>query len=135
MPEPLDVARRFYEDVFGQGRVDVLDEILAEDFVQHEGNGVGKESIANWTKKIRTVLPDMEVEILAIKADGAEVWVHSVFSGTHSEAYLGAAPTGRRVSVTMIDRLRFRDGKAVEHWGATDMYSFMDQLGVLPADA
>jgi predicted ester cyclase len=45
---------------------------------------------------------------------------------------MGIPPTGRRMSINVIDILRVADGKFVEHWGVSDMMGLMQQLGVSP---
>jgi predicted ester cyclase len=47
---------------------------------------------------------------------------------------MGVAPTGKHVSIQLIDIMRFDGGGLVcEHWGVADMFSLMQQLGVMPA--
>src|SRR5207248_3978098 len=47
--------------------------------------------------------------------------------------FMGAPPSGKRVSVAYIDLLRFADGKMVEHWVQMDMLGLLQQIGALPA--
>ena len=46
---------------------------------------------------------------------------------------MGMPPTGKRVTVDVMDLCRFSGGKIVEHWGLTDNLSMMQQLGAIPA--
>ena len=52
--------------------------------------------------------------------------------GTHQGEFNGIPATGKKVSIEMMDRVRTRDGKAVEHWGCSDDLGMMTQLGVIP---
>jgi predicted ester cyclase len=45
---------------------------------------------------------------------------------------MGTLPTGRSVRQDHMHFVRFRDGKAVEHWGVRDDLGMMQQLGVIP---
>lgn len=36
------------------------------------------------------------------------------------------------MQITVIDMMRFQDGKLVEHWGVADRLSMMEQLGMKP---
>jgi predicted ester cyclase len=45
---------------------------------------------------------------------------------------MGTPPTGRSVRQEHMHFVRFRDGKAVEHWGVRDDLGMMQQLGVIP---
>lgn len=51
--------------------------------------------------------------------------------GTSATSW-GFAPTGREVAYQYVHFLRFRDGKAVEHWSVRDDMTLMRQLGVVP---
>jgi predicted ester cyclase len=46
---------------------------------------------------------------------------------------MGIPPTNREIAMDYVHILRFRDGKAVEHWGVRDDMALMRQLGALPA--
>jgi hypothetical protein len=37
-----------------------------------------------------------------------------------------------RLSVSMFDRVKVKDGKVVEHWGITNDLAMLTQLGVIP---
>ncbi len=70
--------------------------------------------------------------MVATAVDGDEVWIQSTATGTHKGDFNGIPPTGKKIEVGMFDRIRTRDGKAVEHWGQSDDLKMMIQLGVVP---
>jgi steroid delta-isomerase-like uncharacterized protein len=128
------LVKRMNDEVFSQGKVDVVDELLTEDFVEHEelpGLPPGREGVKQFTLAMRTAFPDLKAETVAVGVDGDDVWVQTIFSGTHKGDFMGIPATGKKVSVQGIDRIRTRDGKASEHWGVTDMMAMMTQLGVM----
>jgi hypothetical protein len=45
---------------------------------------------------------------------------------------MGQAPTGRTMTIDVIDICCFKDGMLVEHWGVPDRFSPLQQLGLLP---
>jgi predicted ester cyclase len=47
---------------------------------------------------------------------------------------MGIPATGMPISMKGIDIVRIRDGRAVEHWGVTDMMTLMQQIGMVPAE-
>jgi predicted ester cyclase len=69
---------------------------------------------------------------VAVVTEGDEVWAQTMIRGTQQGEFLGVPASSRRVEVAGIDRLRFRDGKVVEHWGVTDILSLMQQVGAVP---
>jgi predicted ester cyclase len=52
-------------------------------------------------------------------------------SGTHTDEFLGHAPTGKRFTVRNVQVLGFRDGKASDRWGSTDELGILRQLGLM----
>lgn len=129
------MAKRFNDEVLSKGDLGVLDELVADDFVEHEempGLPEGKAGIEAFVTSLRAAFPDLMVETLAVVTEGDEVWCHSRCSGTHQGEFAGVPATGNAVSITMIDRIRVRGGQAVEHWGVTDQLALMTQLGVVP---
>ncbi len=75
---------------------------------------------------------DQRWEIHQIISEADKVVVHATHHATHTGDLMGTAPTSRTVAYGHVHILRFRDGKAVEHWGFHDHMALMAQLGVLP---
>lgn len=64
---------------------------------------------------------------------GDRVCARGSFAGTHSGAFMGMPPTGRKISVTFLNLDRFVDGKLAEHRAEVDMMGLMQQLGAATA--
>ncbi len=127
--------RRAYEEVFNQGNLAVADEVIAPDFVdreEHPGNVPGPESIRTVATMLRTAFPDLHFTIEDLVAEGDFVAGRLTMSGTHDGPLMGMPPTGRQVRQSHMHFVRFRDGKAVEHWGVRDDVGLMRQLGLMP---
>jgi steroid delta-isomerase-like uncharacterized protein len=135
MADRKATANRFYTEVMSNGDLDVIDELLADDFVEHEavpGGATGKDAVRQFTQEMRTAFPDLKVDVEAMVADGDEVWVHAVATGTNTGDFMDIPATGKTVTMGMIDRIKFKGDKAVEHWGVSDTFGMMTQLGVIP---
>ena len=129
------MARRFNDEVMSQGKLEVIDELVADDFVDHQvppGVSPDRDGLRSMMAMFRSAFPDLKVETLAVALDGDELWVHSLATGTHQGDLMGIPATGKSVSFAMMDRVRVRDGKAVEHWGVSEDLGMMTQLGVVP---
>jgi steroid delta-isomerase-like uncharacterized protein len=137
MADLKSLGRRFYDEVFNSGDVAALaalDEILADDFVEHEevpGFTPDKAGVTEFFSMMHRAFPDISVEVTAMAVDGDQLLTHAVMRGTHRGEFIGIPATGRTVEVGLADRTRFRDGRAVEHWGVTDMMAMLQQLGVM----
>lgn len=130
------LAKRFYEEVLNHGEIAVIDELIADDFVEHEsmpGVPSTREGVGVWVALMRSAFPDLVVTVNNVAVEGNEIWVHSVIRGTHLGTFMGIPATGRPVEIAGFDRVRVRDGKAVEHWGITDNLALLQQLGQIPA--
>lgn len=135
MPDDLSAtARRIPLEAFAQGRVEILDEVLAEDYVVHvlpaEGVG-GADVLAGLIGRLRAAFPDLSYTVDDIVASGSTVAMRATASGTQTGQLQSLAPTGRRAKWTEMHFLRFDDaGRVVEHWGVADEFQALQQLGV-----
>jgi predicted ester cyclase len=126
---------RFFEEVFNQGKLEVIDEISTQDFVSHDlGNPLhNREGIKVQVETIRAAFPDVRFTADDMIAEGEKVAVRFTMRGTQRGDFMGIPPTDKHVTVTGVDIVRFSEGKAVEHWHEWSGLLLMQQLGVLPA--
>jgi predicted ester cyclase len=80
---------------------------------------------------LRTAFPDLHFTIEELIAEGDVVAGRLTMSGTHEGPLMGMPPTGRSVQQAHMHFVRFRDGKAVEHWGVRDDLGMMQQMGIM----
>jgi steroid delta-isomerase-like uncharacterized protein len=128
---------RFYDQV-NAGNLGVIDELVADDFVEHEefpGISPDKEGVRQFFTMFRTAFPDMHMEAHEVLADGDLLCCRATMSGTQEGEYMGMPPSGKRFEVTGFDLLRLRDGQVTEHWGLIDAMTMMQQLGAIPEQA
>ena len=114
------------------GRLEIVDEIVAENFVDHEGfPGVepNRKGVRQMFGMMRKAFPDFQMTIEDMIAEGDRVFIRAVMAGTHKGEFLGVAPTGKRITVPFGDFVRLEAGRIVEHWGVTDSGVMMQQLG------
>jgi steroid delta-isomerase-like uncharacterized protein len=131
--------RRTFEEVFNQGNLALVDELVAPDFLNHEVppgmNNRGPESTRQVVTMLLTAFPDLHFTIEDLVAEGDTVAGRATMSGTHLGPFQGIAPTGRSFQQAHMHFVRFRDGKAIEHRAVRDDLGMMRQLGVIPAPA
>lgn len=135
MADHAAVARRFYDEVMSKGDLDALDEIIHDDFVEHEnvppGMPTDKNAPRAFVSMFRTSFPDFTATIEDMIQQGDKLVVRSRMSGTHQGEFMGVPPSGKSFDITAIDIVEFRDGKCVAHWGVTDTAAMMEQLGMV----
>jgi steroid delta-isomerase-like uncharacterized protein len=128
-------ARRFYEEIINQKQLAVVDEVVANNIINHDFPAslpLGSAGIKIFLGAFHTAFPDGHVTIDQMIAEGDTVATRLTFRGTHTGQFQGIAPTGRAVTIPGIAVARFVDGKIVEHWGGPNRFSLLQQLGVLP---
>ncbi len=132
------IVRRLFEEVWNEGRLDVLDKIAAADYINHPqahqpNFGGGVEGEKQFISMYRSAFPDVQMTIEDMLAEGDKVVVRWTGRGTHNGELMGIPPTGKQATVTGIAILRITDGKLAEGWGEFDALGMMQQLGVIPA--
>jgi steroid delta-isomerase-like uncharacterized protein len=131
------VSRRFFEEVFSKGNLNVLDEIIAKDHV-NSGPGTisglpnGLEGTKQFVTAYRNAFPDIHLTIDEQIAEGDKVVTRWTGHGTHQGELAGLPATGKSTTVTGIVVDRLVNGKIAESWGIFDEFGMMQQLGVIP---
>ena len=126
--------RRFMEDVVNEKNIAELDEHMAAEFVEHEDISPlppNRDGARQLFASMLEGLPDLSVTIDDMVSEADKVWARSTWRGTHKGEFQGIPATNKEVTFGVIDVVRFSDGKVVEHWGVTDTFSLMMQLGVI----
>lgn len=131
--ENKELLRRFAEEGFNRGDTDVVDEIVADDFVYNDPTlPSGRDGVKQVIQMFRIAFPDGRLSIDSLVAERDLVVARSTFTGIQSGEFMGIPPTGRAVRIQEIDIARIEGGKIAEHWGVADRYTLMQQLGVIP---
>ena len=128
------VARLTRELFNDGGDPDVVDELLAEEFVDRTpGAGLGGDREAYRQRGLMMRGPFSEIRTTSdeIVAEGDLVFERWTSTFRHTGEFMGIAPTGREVTILGFAQYRFRDGKIVEFWGLSDAMALMEQLGAL----
>lgn len=136
--EPKTVVRRFVDEYQTKADPRAFAELLHPDVVDHSrppGIAPGAEGVRQQFDGFRAAFDGFRAEILDQIAEGDKVVTRKVFRGTHSGSFQGIEPTGAAVEIHVIDIVRVRDGRIVEHWNCVDRLGLLAQLGGLPVPA
>ena len=129
------LVRRFYEEGWNADNIDVYDELVTEDFVDHQalpGLPPGREGFKQLNAMFRSAFPDIVVNVEDVVAEGDLVAVRWTSTGTHKGPLFGIPATGRAVRVNAMVVYRIEDGRLAEGWINRDDLGMMRQLGVVP---
>ena len=129
------IARREYEEIWNQGKLDVADEILDASYAPR-GLGVelppGPEGFKPFVSMYRSAFPDIHFTIEDQIAEGDKVVLRWTARATHKGELMGIPATGKQIEVTGIDITQHVGGKIVASWNNWDALGMMEQLGVVP---
>ncbi|ELZ11088.1 hypothetical protein C479_07263 [Halovivax asiaticus JCM 14624] len=128
------IARRYPEEVATERDLDRIDELHADDFVEHGPFGVESHGPEEDKEQMRTFLeafPDLEATVEEIVAEGDTVAMRVRLRGTHQGDFMGIDPTGETFDVQNMVFTRIEEGKIVERWVNPDSLGLLEQLGVV----
>jgi predicted ester cyclase len=130
----IEIVRDVLERGFGGGDLSVVDEYVAADFVEHQAGveGRGPEAVKRTIRGLHESFSDMRLVVKDIVAVGDNVWARVRASAVNTKPIMGRPATGRSFEIDIIDVMRLREGKLVEHWGVADRLAMLQQLGLVP---
>jgi len=128
------VLRRLYEEVWSQGNLATVDELLAVDYVLHDPAHLvrGPEGFKAYVSAFRAAFPDLHAKVEDQIAEGDMAAMRFTARGTHKGEFQGIPPTGKQITLSGINIQRFVDGKIAENWVSLDALGMLQQLGVIP---
>jgi steroid delta-isomerase-like uncharacterized protein len=134
-----ETSRRFIEEAFNDGNLDVIDEVTADGFVNHDPLAgdqdaqAGKQQIAAY----RAAFPDIHITVEDVIEAGDQVCMRWTGEGTFENEFMGLQPTGQKgdpVRGISIDRFD-ADGKIAESWSQWDTLTLLRNVGAIPEEA
>ena len=136
LEENKALARRWVEDLFNAGTLEVADEIIAPDHVHHDPTlpdiPPGPEGQKQVVNLYRGAFTNAHISIEDQLVEGDRVVTRWTSSGTHQGELMGVAPTGNQVRITGITINRISGGKIEESWTNYDALGMMQQIGAIP---
>lgn len=125
-------VRRIYEQCLNAGKLELLDDLVAPEFVGVQGER-GPDGFENTLAGLRTAYPDIHFTIEDMIAEGDRVAIRWRWAGTQTGPQRGFPPSGAAVTDTGIAIYELRDGKIIRAWLETDRLGVLQQIGVVPS--
>ena len=98
--------RRMVEQVFTGGNIDLIDELLTDDFVEHEqmepGAGSGPEAVKQMMAGMRAAFPDLQVTVDSLIAEDDILAARTTWRGTHQGEFMGVPATGKDINLRLF---------------------------------
>jgi predicted ester cyclase len=125
---------RFNKEFIEDGNVNAFNEIIAPEFLNQTappGVPKGPEGVMYFFNYfLKPAFPELKVDIQRQVAENDIVTTHKIFHTVHKGDFMGIPATGKNVSMEVIDIIRLKDGKFVEHWNVLDWQQVINQLTV-----
>jgi steroid delta-isomerase-like uncharacterized protein len=135
--ENKEIARRFMEECWNQGKLDKVGELVSNDCRYHDpvfpNLTAGAENLKQHISSCRSGFPDLTFSIDDSIAERNEVVLHWTCRGTHKAQFLGLPATNRKATVSGTSIFRMENGKISEEWSDWNLLTLMEQLGIASA--
>lgn len=130
-----DTQRRMLEEVWAEGNLELIDDLVGENYVEHNTASPqpirGPEGYKENVEMVRSAFPDMAVISEDLAGEGDKVAYRYTIVGTHEGPLMGIEPTEKEVEIAGMGIVQIEDGKLVEGWSNVDVLGMMQQLGVV----
>lgn len=123
------LARRFYDEVLNSRKMDVADEILSPEYLDHNAAAPGLENFKTYLAMITSVFPDIKVTVEDLLVDDDKVAVRLTVRGTQLGSFRGFPPAGKHATWTGMDIIHISAGRIIERWSERDFLDMLLQLG------
>ena len=126
---------RRWIDIWHAQNTAAVDDLVTSDYVRHDptmpdihGPAAEKQLMTAYL----TAFPDLRFTIDNMIAEGDRVAVHLTARGTHQGDLMGIPPTGKSITVAIMEIYRMTNGKIAEQWVSLDNLGMMQQIGAIP---
>jgi steroid delta-isomerase-like uncharacterized protein len=132
--DPTTVVGRFIEECWNRGRIDLIDELVARDFVDHlpidDDLPHGNQGMKATIRLIRMAFDDLHLQVEDMIAEDDRVVVRFKLTGTHNGRLTGRLAALDRVEIAGMAIYRVENFQITDQWCMFDLIGLMQQLGV-----
>ena len=130
------IIRRYIEVGWSTGDMNAVEDAIAPDYRRHQPNMVmaveSEKELEQLIGMYRTGVPDLDIKVQHIVAEGDWVVTRVICKGTHTGELAGIPPTGKSLEFTASDIFQMADGKVIESWHNVDDLGLLQQIGIIP---
>jgi steroid delta-isomerase-like uncharacterized protein len=131
--ENIVLMRRWFKEVWNEGRVQTIYDLMAENAigVGQDQPGVeihGPAEFVGLFNRIHGAFPDMKITLEDAFGADDKVVVRWSAVMTHTGDHLGIPATNKKVRITGITITRIENGKIVQGWDNWDQLALMQQV-------
>ena len=132
------LIRRWFEEVWNQGRAEAIDEMLSPECLARglggpEGAMRGPAGFKTFYARFKGAFPDIRITVDEVITDGDRCAVRFSGRATHQGDHLGIAATHQPIAFTGMSFTRWKNGQIVEAWNNVDLMSMLQPIGAVQA--
>lgn len=136
--ENIGLMRRWFREVWNEGRVQTIYDLMAENAIGigQDQPGVEIHGPADFValfNRLHGAFPDIKITIEDAFGLDDKVTVRWSAAMTHTGDHLGIAATNKKVRITGITIAQIQKGKIVRGWDNWDQLALMQQLSAATA--
>jgi len=131
----MQMQKLFYEEVYNKHNTAMIDSIVAPDYAEHciePGYTPDRAGLKKSFDDFIKAFPDMHTQVNFMVADSDYVTVQYTFTATNTGSAGGIAPSGKKINIDGVDIIKYKNGKAIGHWGYNEEVKMMTQMGMMP---
>jgi len=132
----IKLIRYWCDEGFNKNNMAIADEVYDAKVFYHEpsaGEVIGLEPLKQFVVTWRAAFPDSLLKIEEEVGQDDRLAVRWTFTGTHTGAFRGVAPTGNSIKFSAMYFYRFAMGKVVEIHAMVNALMLFQQIGLVPA--
>jgi steroid delta-isomerase-like uncharacterized protein len=115
------LARRWYDELWNKGRLEVIDELSSPDAMLHsQGESLSRDAARRRFSAIRAAFSEFDFVIDQLAVLGSLAVVRWHVQLTHIGCWMGEPPSGRRLTIHGSSWIRIEDGLLQEGWDYWD---------------
>lgn len=125
------VVIRFNKEFLEERNVDVLEEIIADDFINHTAEILvpdNLEGLKQFIGRLHKGFSDIYIDIHKQIGENDLVATSKTIRATHTGEIMGHLPTGKQVAFKVMDFVRIRNGKYIGHWEQNNIIQVIKEL-------
>jgi steroid delta-isomerase-like uncharacterized protein len=133
--ENLSLGRKVFVEIYGGGKLDLVDQLYSEGFVDDSpGGGKGRQLIKDAVTTFHKAIPDLQIDIEDAFAVNDKVVLRYAARGTQTGPYYDIPASGKQVTARGITVFRVVDGKINTEWTEYDRLGVLRQIGAVPSN-
>ena len=131
---PATVVGRYIDECWNRGRIDLVDELVDADFIDHLPFETqlpdGITGLKSMIETVRLGFSDFRIDVEDMIAEDDRVVTRFLVKGTHDGRFFGLPPSHRQAQIDGIAIFRVDHHQILDQWCMVDRNRLMQQIGI-----